>query len=179
MGTTKSKTNPSAFLIPIIPLARSTVLLPGATLRVPTVNRPDLVALLAHLYSRSPNSEAPLTIGCVPLNSPYLSRDGKRLIDDGVQAKEEAYETDPAKATREDLFGYGCIGRVSGAQGRRQGELSLVIEGVSRIRVEEVVKEVPYFEGKVVVCEDAGMSVKKRVRGCNMLTVCCSRGSIG
>jgi len=159
MGSTKSKSDPSASLHPLLPLARSTVLLPGATLRIPTANRADLASLLAHIYSLSSSSQTPVIIGCVPLNSPYLSRDGKRLIDDGTKVKENKYESDPSSARKEDLFGYACLGRVTGVQGRRQGELSLIVEGVSRARVEEIVKEVPYFEGRVVVCEDAGMLV--------------------
>ena len=144
-------------VLPILPLPRDIVLLPSVTLRIPIANRGDVAAVLANIYSRasSPRLEqTPVTIGFVPLASPYLSRDGKRLIE-GKERRKEQPEVDPARATGKDLFEYGTLGRVTGVQGRRQGELALVVEGQSRFRVERVTKERPFLEAKIVKDEDA------------------------
>jgi ATP-dependent Lon protease len=157
MGKSKSK------LLPIIPLPKGQILLPGISLRITIVNRPDIAALLAHIYSVSNNprreGDAPITVGCIPLGSRYLSPDGKLLIQDPLERQDEAEaDVHPAVAVKKDLFGYGCIAKVSGVQGRRQGELSLIVEGVQRFSVEKFVKERPYFEGPVLPHVDDGRS---------------------
>lgn len=152
--------------LPLIPLPYNSVLTPGVSLRIPLQGRADVAALLAHIYSKAstPRPEASsVTVGCVPLNSPYLSPDGKRLIGDG-EAKDSraatppAAELDPSQARKPDLFHYGAMARVTGVQGRRPGELTLVVEGISRFKVEKVTRERPYFEAKVAVHEDAAVT---------------------
>lgn len=146
MGKTKSE------ILPIVPLPKDQVLLPGVSLRISIANRADLAALLAHIYSTAtaPRGESPISIGCVPLNSPSLSPDGKRLIEEGQDNHKEAQDVHPVQAKKENLFGYGTVAKVSGVQGRNRGELSLVVEGISRFRVEKVTQERPYFEAAVV-----------------------------
>lgn len=152
-------------VLPIVPLPHSLVLLPGVTTRIPLQNRADIAAILAHIYSKAstPRPEpATVTVGCVPLNSPYLSPDGKRLIEDSdgkgkdkeKERKKSAVQTDPAQARKSDLFHYGTMARVTGVQGRRAGELVLVVEGVRRFKVDKVVRERPYFEAKVTLHEE-------------------------
>lgn len=153
---------PKTRTLPIVPLPHSSVLLPGVTLRIPLANRADIAAILAHIYSKAstpqPSAQS-ITIGCVPLNSPFLSPDGQKLIDNGPDSKKNkklSYETDPGQAKKEDLFNYGTLARVSGVQGRREGQLALVIEGVQRFRVDKITQERPYFQGKIVMHEDEG-----------------------
>ena len=151
--------SPRTRVLPLVPLPQSLVLLPGVTARVPLQNRADIAAILAHIYSKAstPRSEpSSVTVGCVPLNSPYLSPDGKQLIEDGKSedSKRPAQETDPSQARKPDLFLFGTMARVTGVQGRRPGELTLIVEGVSRFKVEKIVKERPYFEARVVIHED-------------------------
>lgn len=156
MGRSSSKAN----TLPIVPLATSAVLLPGVTLRIPLQGRSDVAAILANIYSKAatprPDASA-VTIGCVPLNSSYLSPDGRQLIEDTDKTGKQEYETEPAKAAAKDLFQYGTLAKVSGVQGRRRGELYLIVEGVSRFRIEKFTKERPYFEALVKVHEDEGM----------------------
>ncbi|KAI9668084.1 MAG: hypothetical protein M1821_000904 [Bathelium mastoideum] len=143
-------------VLPVIPLPRDTVLLPGVTLRIPIANRADVAAVLANIYSRasSPRLEhTPINIGFVPLASPYLSRDGKRLLQD-KDGKESDADIDLTRVTGKDVFAYGTLGRVSGVQGRRQGELALIVEGQSRFRVEKITKEKPFMEARIVKHED-------------------------
>jgi ATP-dependent Lon protease len=159
MGKSSSKT--SARVLPLIPLAAPFALLPATTLKIPIANRSDIAAILAKIYSISPTAkpDAAITIACVPLNSPAVSpRDGKLLIEDGGKksARASLYETDPVNATKKDVFGYACVAKVSGVQGRRQGELSLVVEGLERVRIVDVVQDRPYFEGELEAVEEFG-----------------------
>lgn len=148
----------SSRTLPLVPLPHSVVLLPGVTTRVPLQNRADIAAILAHIYSKAGTTRpepSSVTVGCVPLNSPYLSPDGKQLIGDGsAEAKEKKQpptSLHPSQATKTNLFQYGTMARVSGVQGRKPGELMLVVEGVSRFKIEKVTKERPYFEADVVL----------------------------
>ncbi|KAK5165382.1 uncharacterized protein LTR77_008911 [Saxophila tyrrhenica] len=150
---------PKTRTVPLVPLPHNVVLLPGITARIPLQNRADIAAILAHIYSKAstprpePNS---VTVGCVPLNSPYLSPDGQRMIEDaGAKDDRATQATDPAQARKPDLFRYGTLARVTGVQGRTPGELTLVVEGMARFRVEKFTKERPHFEARIAVHEDA------------------------
>ena len=56
-SSTMAGTGPIRTLVPIIPLARDSVLLPGTSLRVPIGNRPDIPALLSAVYSKGADSK--------------------------------------------------------------------------------------------------------------------------
>lgn len=142
--------------LPLVPLPYSVVLLPGVTTRLPLANRADVAAILAHLYSKAatPRPEASsVTVGCVPLNSPYLTSDGEQFIDE-KDVKKQANELDPAHARTKHLFQYGTLARVTGVQGRRAGELTLVLEGISRFKIDHITNERPYFEAHVTLCQE-------------------------
>ncbi|TKA41950.1 Lon protease 2, peroxisomal [Friedmanniomyces endolithicus] len=145
--------------LPLIPLPSSLVLLPGVTARIPLQNRADVAALLANIYSKAatPRPEpSSITIGCVPLKSAYLSADGKQLLEAAEKdAERVTVQTDPSQARKSDLFQYGVLARVTGVQGRREGQLTLVVEGVSRFRTDKIIRERPYFEARVTVHEEA------------------------
>ncbi|KAF2467702.1 ATP-dependent protease La [Lindgomyces ingoldianus] len=154
MGKSPSKTSPTPTdVLPLIPLAPPLAVLPGTTLKVPITNRADVAAILAKIYSISPTAkpDAAITVACVPLRSALVGREGGLLIEDGDAKGEQpgGFETDPVNATKKDVFGYACVAKVSGVQGRRQGELSLVVEGLERVEVLDVVQERPYFEGEL------------------------------
>src|SRR5271163_68234 len=103
--------------IAVVPLAKDFVLLPGITLRVPVTNRPDIPALLSSAFLRSSltrQGSTTLSIGCVPLNSPYLSHDGQQLLESrrGENGQEqERLDVNPSKATTADLFSYGTLAK--------------------------------------------------------------------
>jgi len=106
--------------------------------------------------SRSRSAIANLPIGCVPLNSTYLSPDGKELLDSNK--KESAVEdsnkdeVDPGKAKKTDLFQYGTLAKIVGVQG--QNEPYIQVEGVQRFRIDKITHERPYFEAEVTFYED-------------------------
>ena len=158
MGKSSSK---STKVLPVIPLGVPLALLPGTTLKIPITNRADVAAILAKIYSVSATAkpDAAITIACVPLNSPQLSKNGRLMIEEGKEGgKQQVFETDPMLATEKDLFGYGCVAKVSGVQGRQAGDLSLLVEGLERVVVESVIQERPYFEAVVGSLVDEGMS---------------------
>ncbi len=89
-------------VLPIIPLAKDNVLLPNASLRVPVANRPDIPSLLTSVFSKKFPSRSEVSdtfIGCVPLNSPFLSKDGQQLLDNGDGEKRERFDINPGKAS--------------------------------------------------------------------------------
>ena len=155
MGLSKSKN------LPLLPLAKDSVLLPGITMRVPVQSRPDIPALLSAVYTKASTPKPDTTtisIGCIPLNSPLLSPDGQNLLDDGEgSSRRRAGRSDinPGKAAKEDLFTYGTVAKISGVQGRRS-ELCLIVEGIRRFRVERITQEKPYFNAEVTYLDDDG-----------------------
>lgn len=154
MGKGSSKT--STKVLPLIPLAPPFAVLPGTTLKIPITNRSDVAAILAKIYSISPTAkpDAAITVACVPLKSNTLGPDGRLLIEDLQQGGKAVFESDPIQATKNDIYGYACVAKVSGVQGRRQGDLSLVVEGLERVRVVDVVQERPYFEGELAAVDE-------------------------
>ncbi|CAD0088392.1 unnamed protein product [Aureobasidium mustum] len=151
-------TSPKMTRLPIIPLAEGSVLLPGLTLRIPLQGRGDIAAILANIYSKAATptpDHTHITVGCLPVNSPYLSSDGQKLLDDGKDSNRRPIAgINPAHATRDQLFSVGTLAKVSGVQGKRRGELALVVEGVSRFQLNSFVKDQPYFEAEVTIHTD-------------------------
>lgn len=158
MGQSKSQT------LPILPLPRGVVLLPGITLRIPVAGRSDVLSLLTSVYTRSRTPKpdaATVPIGCVPLASPLLSSDGQQLLE-GKRRRNQEQDDDnidaPEKATSKDLFAYGTVAKISGVQGRRPDDLTLVVEGLRRFRIEDITQEKPFIEAKVTYVEQEGTS---------------------
>ncbi|KAF1831092.1 ATP-dependent protease La [Decorospora gaudefroyi] len=150
MGKSSSKT--STKVLPLIPLGPPLAVLPGTTLKIPITNRSDVAAILAKIYSISPTArpDAAISVACVPLNSNTLGPAGQLLIaDGGLKGDRTVYESDPMQASKKDIFGYACVAKISGVQGQRASEMSLVVEGLERVRVVDVVQERPYFEGEL------------------------------
>ena len=156
MGVAKPKA------LPIIALAKDSVLLPGITLRIPVSNRTDIPALLSSIYTRSATPKPDATaidIGCVPLKSALLTGDGQQLLDDrDVESStpQASFDLNPGKATKDDLFNYGTMAKISGVQGRRPGELALIVEGVKRFRINSITQEKPFLEADVTYHDEEG-----------------------
>ncbi|GKZ34614.1 hypothetical protein AbraIFM66950_004928 [Aspergillus brasiliensis] len=156
MGSNSGRTTKLA----LVPLPKGSVLLPGITLRIPVSNRPDLANLLSTIVERpavTKRDGTAITFGCIPLSSPYLSKDGQRLIDDGSlddDRREEFEMIDAGQARKEDLFRHGTVGKVIGIQRRAYSEPALVVQGVQRFTVRRVLKERPFFEAEAVVHDE-------------------------
>ncbi|PQE26148.1 lon protease 2 protein [Rutstroemia sp. NJR-2017a BBW] len=162
MTSTKTTT------LPIIPLAQGTVLLPGIVLRIPvTGNRSDIPALLSGVYSKAATTTPiqrldNVNIACVPLNSPFLTPDGQKMIEGAKQSPEptERPDNEQSSVSKEELFGYGVAAKISGVEGTtgRSGEFALLVEGVARIKIGNITKEKPYLEGEVTYLSDEDVS---------------------
>ncbi|KPI36031.1 uncharacterized protein AB675_1687 [Cyphellophora attinorum] len=144
--------------IPLLPLARDAVLLPGTTLRIPVSGRADISLILSSaLRTRNRTITANIPIGCVPLNSPYLSNDGKDLIENGQKdnaEQEPIPELHPSKAKKDDIFGFGTLAKIIGVQGTPGQESYLLVEGLQRFKIETITHERPYFEAEVHFFEE-------------------------
>ncbi|KAL2006182.1 hypothetical protein VTN00DRAFT_9836 [Thermoascus crustaceus] len=155
MGSNNGKTTK----LPLIPLPKDSVLLPGVTLRIPVSNRPDVANLLSSFLNRTTSVKRDgnaVTIGCVPLSSPYLSKDGQHLLEDGTETSQRLeYEAvDPAQARREDLFTYGTVGKVIGVQRRAYAEPYLLVEGARRFTIGRITKERPFYEAEAILLDE-------------------------
>jgi ATP-dependent Lon protease len=149
--------------IPLVPLAKGSVLLPGVTLRIPVSNRPDLANLLSSLVDKPSKRDAnSITFGCVPLSSPFLSRDGQQLLEGGdsdSERKDEYDSIDAGQARKEDLFRYGVVGKVIGVQRRAYSEPFLLVQGSQRFSIKRVIRDRPYFEADVLLHDESSKCV--------------------
>lgn len=156
-----SSNNTRTTKIPLIPLPKGSVLLPKVLTGIPFLNRPDITNLLPSREYRSQPSKNgnALTFGCIPLNSPLLSKDGKNLIENGGMndaKKEESQAVDVKRAKEEDLFQYGTVGKLVGLQRYDHTEPQLLVQGVQRFTVKRVWKEKQFLEAEVTLHEDPG-----------------------
>ncbi|KAG6215968.1 hypothetical protein E4U50_006672 [Claviceps purpurea] len=147
--------------LPVIPLARASVLLPGLIQRIPvTSSRPDIPALLAHVYEKAaakgPDGRIDsISIACVPLSSPFVGPAGQLLINNGEEVDtSQLEEVNPGSAGKADIFGFGVAAKIVGIDGRGGGEFALRVQGVSRMRVDKIVRERPFFQAKVTYFSD-------------------------
>lgn len=154
--------------LPVIALPRGSVLLPGVVQRISVSStRPDIASLLAAVYTRAasktPNGRIDtVPIACVPLASPLLGPNGQLLIEDADSASTgntaSRPDVDPAKASKADLFGWATAAKITGVEGRGTGEFTLLVEGVTRVRLDKIYHDKAYLEGKVVYFQDDGSS---------------------
>ncbi|KAM4056926.1 ATPase family associated with various cellular activities (AAA) domain-containing protein [Hirsutella rhossiliensis] len=153
---------PQTATLPLIPLARGAVLLPGLVQRITVSSgRPDIPALLAHVYERAaakgPDGRIDgVPIACVPISSPLVGPTGQLLVNNGEEPdSSQVADVNPAVAGRDDLFGFGVAAKVVGIDGRGSGEFALRVEGTSRVRVDSITRERPFFEATVTYFADA------------------------
>jgi ATP-dependent Lon protease len=51
---------------------------------------------------------------------------------------------------------YGTVARISGVQGRRADDLSLIVEGIRRFRIDRFTQMRPFFEAEVAYLDEEG-----------------------
>lgn len=149
--------------LPVIPLARGTVLLPGLVQRITvTSSRPDIPALLAHVYERAatkgPDGRIDsIPIACVPISSPLVGPNGQLIVHNGEELdRAESEQVNPGSAKTSDLYNFGVAAKIVGIDGRGSGEFALRVEGTTRIRLDGIYQERPFFEGNVTYYYDEG-----------------------
>ncbi|KAI8953672.1 ATP-dependent protease La [Xylaria longipes] len=138
---------------PVIPLAKGTVLFPGSVLRVPVPpSRSDIPALISNVYTRASKGSRrvdQIPVICVPLNSPLLSRRGQLLLEKDPEKYNDLLEADSRNLRKDRLYGYGVTAKITGIQGQNGAEFIILVQGVSRVTVDKVIQEEPFFEAKV------------------------------
>lgn len=146
--------------IPLVPLAKGTVLFPGSVLRVPVPpSRSDIPALISNVYtsaSKGSRRVDQIPVACVPLNSPLLNRRGQKLL---LGKDEEKYndllEADSRNLRKDRLYDYGVTAKITGIQGQNGAEFILLVQGISRVSVDKVTQEQPFFEARLITHGDA------------------------
>lgn len=133
------------------------MLLPGVTLSIPILNRPDIASILALVLARghTPRSDA-TSIGCVPLTSQLLNSEGQNLIQGKNEPNGRRAEVSAGEARKEDLFRYGTVARISALQGGLSQDAVLVLEGVKRFRINKIKQRKPFFEAEVTYIDEQG-----------------------
>ena len=82
------------------------------------------------------------------------------MLEDGGRKRVRTIdndETNPGDADHRDLFMYGTVAKISGVQGRRADDLSLIVEGIRRFRIDRFTQMRPYFEAEVAYLDDEGI----------------------
>ncbi|KAI0022630.1 ATP-dependent protease La [Xylariomycetidae sp. FL0641] len=145
-------------VMPVIPLASSTVLFPGSVLRIPvSPSRSDIPALISSIYTRaSKNSRRvdQIPVVCVPLSSPLLSPRGQLLLESDPEKYKELLEASQRNLKKDRLFGYGVSGKITGIQGQNGAEFTLLVQGVSRVSLDKITQDHPFFEARVAPHND-------------------------
>lgn len=147
--------------LPILPLPQGTVLLPGIIKSIPVSSaRPDLIALLAAVYTRAGARSSKgridaVPIACVPhaTGLSLLGPDGTPLIENGERDHSGATD-DSGRISARDLFHSGVAAKITGVEARGTREFSLLVEGVARVKVDKIYQTQPHFEGKVTYHQD-------------------------
>ena len=152
--------NEEALILPLLPLPFGVVLLPGVSLQVPVSGRSDIVALLSKASNEwlDPNSKV-FKLGCVPINSPLLRSDGQTLSKQAGQILDrDDAPRDAGQVDYKRLFMYGTIANTRLARSRQDSDLRLVVEGISRFRVDRFVQMKPHFMAESAIIHEANGS---------------------
>ncbi|KAI6091395.1 Lon protease-like protein 2, peroxisomal [Hypoxylon rubiginosum] len=140
-------------VMPVIPLGKKHVLFPGSVVRISVpASRSDIPALISNVFTRASKGSRrvdQIPVICVPLNSPLLSRRGQMLLEQNPNKYEELLDADKSNIKKDQLFAYGVSGKINAIQGQNGAEFNLVVQGVSRVTVEKITQERPYFEAKI------------------------------
>ncbi|KAG8167338.1 hypothetical protein KVR01_003027 [Diaporthe batatas] len=153
----------SSATLPIIPLPHGIVLLPGTIQRIPvSPSRPDIPALLSTVFTRAAAGGSngrieTVPIACVPQArlSPLMGPNGQLLIENGERDYSKVAQDDSGRnLSKSDLFSCGVAAKITGVEGRGTGDFSLIVEGITRVKVDKIYQTQPYFEGKVTYLKD-------------------------
>ncbi|KAK7748833.1 hypothetical protein SLS53_000857 [Cytospora paraplurivora] len=155
--------------LPIIPLPQGIVLLPGLMQRIPvSPGRPDIPALLSTVFTRaaagSPNGRIEtVPIACVPHArvSPLLGPNGQLLIENGEQDYPKEAPHGNVPISKADLFSCGVAAKITGVEGRGVGDFHLIVEGITRVKVDKIYQMQPYSEGNITYHKDEVSSQDK------------------
>ncbi|KAI1503871.1 Lon protease C-terminal proteolytic domain-containing protein [Biscogniauxia marginata] len=139
--------------MPVIPLAKGSVLFPGSIVRIPvSASRSDIPALISSVYTRASKGSRrvdQVPVVCVPLSSPLLGPKGQHLLEKSPEKYRELLEANTSNIRKDRIYGYGVSAKITGIQGQNGAEFNLLVQGISRVTIDKVTQEQPCFEAKV------------------------------
>lgn len=124
-------------------------------------SRPDIPALLSTVFTRAGARNAKgrietVPIACVPQarGLSLMGPNGQLLIENGEKDYSKGDQSANGRVSKADLFSSGVAAKITGVEGRGTGEFTLLVEGVARVKVDQIYQTQPYFEGKVIYHQD-------------------------
>lgn len=140
----------SPLILPIIPQTTGQVLLPtGVIQRIPvSPHQPEIPSLLANIYTRAAAQKSTsgienIAVACIPIKPEALSEASEN------ENAEEVDHLTAAPIEAQDLGTYGVRAKITGFDGNGStGEFALLVKGISRIRIERLTQDRPFFEGQ-------------------------------
>lgn len=97
-----------------------------------------------------------MPVACVPQarGLSLMGPNGQLLIENGEKDYSEGDQSANGRVSKADLFSSGVAAKITGVEGRGTGEFTLLVEGVARVKVDQIYQTQPYFEGKVTYHQD-------------------------
>ena len=144
--------------LPIIPLPRNKLFLPGANQRIDVRS---IGPLLSSIYERSPvdrpGAPSGAQVVCVPISSSKSSHPPWNGEHHDVSEK----EADMSSIKAADLFTYGVSARVVGIEEMEQGQGAVMkVQGIARCRVKSVSEDGPFLVATdYEYCPDQGIYI--------------------
>ncbi|KAJ3094089.1 hypothetical protein HDU97_008524, partial [Phlyctochytrium planicorne] len=142
-------------LLPVIPTRNLRVLFPGIVMRL-HIGRKDTTHLMDTLWSTYTKTSNTY-VACVPLKPQYTEKPD--LTAPKSIGKREPNEDPKQPLSPDDLNEFGVVARIINLVRNRPGEEKkhgyiVTLEGVSRLRVDEIVKLSPFMEAHVSIMEE-------------------------
>ncbi|KAI1436618.1 ATP-dependent protease La [Xylaria sp. CBS 124048] len=153
-----SSSSPQSATLPLLPLTHGMILFPGSLLRIPvSLSRPDIPALLSNVYTRASGESKrvdQIPIACVPLN-PLQPGPRDQVLAGGNREEQNEQLKASKSLPKSRLFDYGVTAKITGIHSHTGAEFIILVQGLSRISLDEVTQEQPFFEGKVTTHAEA------------------------
>lgn len=159
----------------IIPLTEGLVLLPGAAIRIPLIDRPDISIVLSSLFNdagirttATTTEDSSLYVGCVPLHRRSYPYEIQK--HDGDLAHEQPQNTASSNDTgvsglvisnqssgisRKDLYQFGTLAKVVGIQAHPRSESSIIVEGIRRLSIVNFFDDESSFKAETLIHDES------------------------
>lgn len=85
-----------------------------------------------------------------------MDPNGQLVVEDGEQSVSKETPHESGHVSQPDLFSCGVAAKIAGIEGKDGGELSLIVEGITRLKVDEMHQGQLFLEGKVTYQKDEG-----------------------
>ena len=159
--------------LPLLSLPPDTVLLPGATLRIPIAGSLDHLPLITHLFgaprvpkvsgawSAGIEGGVPVVVGCIPSFTPLAGFYGTPTVSTESEAR-VARNAGPSSQPLNHLSNhgicvFGTVAIILGFEGGPLGQPMLAVQGTRRFRIVGLTQMNPFMEATVIYHAGDGM----------------------